>query len=174
MHLRRAASWGLCLAVLALLSTAGSGCSSTKPGTGRTPGLKTEAIVEINMLTAPSALNFDGVPGPDGISLRIYAGNPRLPKCLPITAGTLEILLFDGLLQAGEVKSAQPLIVWSYPADELPRFARKSSIGVSYVFTPRWGPHRPKRNRATAVARYLPPDGASISSAPAAMFVGQN
>jgi hypothetical protein len=116
-------------------------------------------------------VNFDGVPGPDGVSLRIYAGNPREPKRLPIKAGTLEVLIFDGVVGADQVETAKPVHVWSYPAETLAEYAQKTSIGMSYVLTPTWGADKPTRNRATVVARYLSPQGRKVYSGPASVFV---
>jgi hypothetical protein len=162
----------LVLSVAALcLGLGWTGCSSLKSRAGGSPPAD---IQELNLLSTPMAMNFDGVPGPDGVSLRIYAGTAREPKCVAITSGTLEILLYDGLVSAGELATARPLHIWKYPAEELPRHAQRASIGWSYVLTPLWGADRPTKNRASVVARYLPAQGPGIYSSPAAIFVPPN
>jgi hypothetical protein len=148
-----------------------SGCGSTAAVGRGASGPRGEVIQEINLLSAPAALNFDGVPGPDGLSLRIYAGNAREPKCLAIRSGALEILMFDGMVSAADLATAVPRHVWSYPAGELGRYSQKTSIGFSYLLSPLWGRDKPTKNRVTVVARHRPVQGPTISSAPTVVFV---
>jgi hypothetical protein len=143
------------------------GCSSP-------PSARSGDIQEINLLSAPMALNFDSLPGPDGVSLRIYVGNAREPKCLSITSGTLEVLLYDGLVSADKLATTRPLHLWKYSADELGRLAQRTSVGWSYVLTPLWGADKPTVNRATVVARYVPAQGPGIYSSPVSIFVPPN
>ncbi len=159
---------GACgLLVLWLAAGLLTGCATTGPGSRSSRN----RIDEINLLCAPAAINFDGVPGADGLSLRIYASNSQQPKSQGIARGTLEILLFDGLAKDVDLQTGKPLRVWSYPAAELAGFAQKTSIGLSYVLTPLWGTQRPPRAWVTVVARYLPPEGGPLYSGPATVFV---
>jgi hypothetical protein len=155
----------LSLIVPALAALGLSGCAGLSKATS-------EPIQEINLFCAPAAMSFDNVPGPDGISVRIYAGNFRQPKPVAITSGTLEILLFDGAVTADELAKAAPLHVWSLPAQELGRHVQKTSVGISYTLALRWGKDKPTRNRVTVVARYLSPDGGKVHSAPTVVFAG--
>jgi hypothetical protein len=164
--------WSLILA--GWTAWAGAGCSSTGPSPVATPRGPDEPIEEINMFSAPAALNFDGIPGPDGLSLRIYAANSREPKGLALGRGKLEILMFDGLVKPEEVTSASPLHVWSYPAKELVRHSQKTSIGISYVLTPVWGADKPAKNRVTVLARYTTSQGRQVWSGPTVVAVPGN
>jgi hypothetical protein len=161
---------GTSLAASALAALSLTGCASS----GHRSDAGVEAIQELNLLAAPVALNFDGVPGPDGISLRLYATAPGQPKSITIRSGTLEVILFDGVVKISEIQSAKPLHVWSYPADTLVRYGQKTSIGMSYVLTPLWGKDKPARNRATVVARYLSPRGPKFYSGPVTVYVPPN
>jgi len=135
------------------------------------PSRRSDAITEINVLSAPVALNFDSLPGADGLSLRIYPANATQPKCPPITEGTLEILLYDGVVTSTEMATAKPLHVWSYPAEKLVRHLQTTSIGASYVMTPVWGADKPGRTRVTVFVRYLRPSGRKVYSSPAVVSV---
>jgi hypothetical protein len=159
-----------CVAALGLTACATGGGRKERASTGRGG----TAIQEINLFSAPVALNFDGIPGPDGLSLRIYAGNPREPKSLPIKRGALEVIVYDGMLSAAQVGPAAPLHVWSYPAEDLPRYSRTGSIGISYLLTPLWGKDKPTKNRATVVVRYVPAEGPKIYSSPTVIYVPEN
>ncbi len=93
------------------------------------------------------------------------------PKALPIARGTLELLMYDGLLKLGGSESQKPLRTWSYTADELKDYAYKTVIGTSYGLTPLWGDAKPTENRITVIARYTSPEGVKISSAPSVISV---
>src|SRR5688572_893085 len=71
------------------------GCRSASPSS--VPA-GTPAVTELNMLAVPVALNLDGLPGPDTVAVKIYAGNLRESKPVPITSGKVELFMFDGLL----------------------------------------------------------------------------
>jgi len=148
------------------------GCASPRASSApRNVGLE---ITELNLFSAPMAVNFDGVPGPDGLSLRLYAGNPRELKRLPITAGQLEILVFDGLVRGEALVSTQPWQSWSYTPQQLARAAQKTSVGVSYVLTPLWKGSPPASKQVTCVARFVRPSGKPLYSSPVIIFVTAN
>ncbi len=150
------------------------GCASSSSRSGGPAAGSDAGIEEVNVLIAPAALNFDGIPGPDGLSLRVYLGNPREAKYLPLPNGTLEVVMFDGILKPAEMASSQPLHVWSYPADELRAYGQKTSIGVSYVLTPMWGADRPTHNRVTVLVRCVSPQGKKTYSSPTIVFVPES
>jgi hypothetical protein len=131
-------------------------------------------ITELNLFSAPVAVNFDGVPGPDGLSLRLYAGNPRDLKRVAIASGQVEILLFDGLVRGEALVSTQPWQAWTYTPQQLARAAQKTSVGVSYVLTPLWKGAPPASKQVTCVARYLRPSGKALYSSPVILFVNPN
>jgi hypothetical protein len=147
-------------------------CSSPHPG--RPADKEDTEITELNVFSAPVAVNFDGIPGPDGLSLRIYAGNPRDAKRVAITSGKLEILLFLGLVRGEEIISTKPWFTWDYPTDRLARCAQRTSVGVSYVVTPLWAKEAPATNRVTCVVRYVRPTGSPLYSSPVVIFVNPN
>ena len=59
-------------------------------------------ISQVHLFGLPVAVNMDQRPGPDGISVRVFASAPDKARGLPVRSGTLEILAFDGPLPPGK------------------------------------------------------------------------
>ena len=79
-----------------VLLVLGAGCVSDKKPPPPIPPVVAGTLEQIHMLTSPFAVNMDGMPGPDGIAAKVYAGSESQPRFFPIESGTLEILMFDG------------------------------------------------------------------------------
>jgi hypothetical protein len=142
-------------------------CSST----GRRPLFAGSAeIVELNVLTAPVGLDLDGKPGLDGFSIRVFAGAKANPKPVPIRAGTLEIVMFDGTL-FGRTNLPPPLRVWTFTPDELRQREFTSGIGTGYDLLLAWGRNVPTRRLITVGARYTSPSGNVLTSSPSSVTV---
>ena len=144
-----------------------AGCAST-----RVPSLSAprRPVTELNMLAVPVALNLDGHPGPDTIAVKIYAGNLRDAKPVAITTGSLELLMFDGLLKKS-TNAPTPLHTWTFPARQLKRYEFKASIGTGYELTASWTTNKPTASKITLISRYLPESGPPIYSAPSTISV---
>ncbi len=128
-------------------------------------------INQLHLLVTSVALNLDGKPGADGVGVRLYASRRGEAAALPITQGTLEILMFDGNVPLDEVPQHQPRHTWTYPADKLKPQIQETSVGISYRFAALWGGDQPKSERVTVVARYTGPSGHPIYSAPSSVPV---
>lgn len=128
-------------------------------------------IAEIILWAMPLALNLDKSPGADGFAIKVYAVSSNDPKTQPIRSGQLDILMFDGALVGSVTETNQPRRVWSYSDRELTAFVFQTTIGTAYALTLHWGPDVPKQDRITVAARYRPPQGPSISSAPSFITV---
>ncbi len=128
-------------------------------------------ITELNLLAMPVVVNFDGVPGPDGFVVKIYAGNRKHPKPIPIVTGTLDFLMYDGLLPRSDEASAKPRHTWSLKAEDLKRYEMTTSIGTGYQIDLRWGEGNPTGDKITAVARYTSVGGVMVYSAPSVIAV---
>src|SRR5688572_23413946 len=89
--------WHSSLLFLLVLLAVLTGCATPKKKPAVSVG--TQSITEINMLAVPVALNLDPLPGPDTVAIKIYAGNLREAKPVPITVGAIELLMFDGILK---------------------------------------------------------------------------
>jgi len=148
------------------------GCISDRPMPKTVPGRLKGPIDQIHLLTGPTALNLDQAPGPDGFMVRVYATSPKTAATVVIGAGTLEVLMFEGVLKNGDPVSAKPLHVWTYSADELTSNAQRGAVGIVYLLTLLWGDAKPAESRVTLMARYLPSKGTPIHSGPTSISVG--
>lgn len=119
----------------------------------------------------PVALNLDDVPGVDGFAIQIYAVDSSQPKTQPIQNGTIDILMYDGLLKQVMADESQYRHVWSYSAAELKSYANKAAIGTGYRFTLNWGKDAPSHDKITVVVRYRIAQGPAIYSSPSFITV---
>jgi len=138
------------------------GCRSISSG-------GTGPINQLHLLVTSVALNLDGKPGADGVGVRLYASRRGEAAALPITQGTLDILMFDGNVPLDELSQHEPRHTWSYPAEKLKTQIQETSVGISYRFAALWGEDQPKGERVTVVARYTGPSGQPIYSAPSSV-----
>lgn len=109
-------------------------------------------------------MNLDGIPGPDGIGVRVFASSSGKAKGVPITQGTLEILMFDGVPNAALTNSLVPSKIWSFTPTDLRAYMADTSLGTGYQFALPWGDQRPKHPRVTVLARLSLPKGQIVSS----------
>ena len=149
------------------------GCASVKPKAPRHDESPAASIDQINLLAVPVALNFDQAPGLDGFVVKIYAGNRGRAKPVPILSGSVEVLMYDGVVREYP-KTVQPRRTWKYSAEELKSRLTKTSIGTGYQVAPQWGDAKPAGDKISVVARYTPPQGAAIYSAPSVIAVPGN
>jgi hypothetical protein len=128
-------------------------------------------VGQIHLLTGPTALNLDGVPGPDGFAVRVYASSTQNAATVIIADGKLEILMFDGGLPPQETAGTKPLHIWNYSATDLKRVLQRGAVGAVYLLTLPWGDAKPTQERITVVARYHPATGPAIESGPSTISV---
>ncbi len=158
------------LAALALLSLllGSSGCGTSRPPAKRAPDNASSRprVDELNLVTMPVAVNLESKLGINGINVRVYAGDYQRPKTQPIKDGTLEILMFEGLVGDSFDQTNRCRHLWSFPAWELATYAVTTTVGTGYLFPLAWGKDQPRTDKITVVARYQPPQGPMIYSAP--------
>lgn len=142
------------------------GCSSLPGGGGSG---RSDAIHELHLFVSPVALRSSPSSPPDGLAVRVFASNRRQAKGVPILAGTLEILAYDGAPDEAARHSLKPSQVWSFPAMKLPPFAVTSSLGTGYELALPWQGTRPAGSRLTIVARHTPVSGPPLFAAPSIM-----
>ncbi len=135
-------------------------------GTTRTGGSDVQSI---HVFAVPVAVNLDRNPGPDGFSIRVYARGAKSSKGVRLHGGTLEVLMFDGLVSAMETPPVEPLRTWRFTGTELKQHLGRSAVGEGYRFTLGWEHARQTQGRISLVTRYHPPSGAAIASAPASV-----
>lgn len=130
------------------------------------------AVESIHVLSVPVAVDFDGVPGPDGFAVTVFAKGLKSAKGVPLPDGKLELLMYDGLFLEGKPSGAEPLRVWRFSRSELKLHSGKSAVGTGYRFTLRWEEARPTKSRISIVVRYLPVSGPPVVSAPSSVAIG--
>lgn len=165
---------------LLALMTAGlllliTGCTSDGGQGGFTSQRRSGGRVEeLHLITVPVALKMDTVPGADGFAVKVFAGNTVKPKPFAITTGTLEILMYDGMMNKDSTVPPVARKTWSFTVSELRKHEFKSSIGVGYQFTLTWGEAKPTAKRITIVARHRDRDQRTVLSAPTVIAVGDS
>jgi hypothetical protein len=152
------------LLALALL---GSGCQSRPAARSSAPR---DGIVQLNLITVPIALNLDGLPGPDGVSAKVYANQAREPKPVRISEGVLEVILFDGSFY-GRTNVPPPLRTFRFESSELRAHQFEAGIGTGYEFNLAWGTNRPTERTMSIAARYTDPAGRVVTSRPSSVTV---
>jgi hypothetical protein len=130
---------------------------------------KSSSIDQLHLLVTPVALNLDDKPGLDGVGVRVYASHHERAEALPITSGTLDLLMFDGNVSPDQVTALQPRRTWSYPADKLKPHIQETTIGISYRFAALWGDDKPTSDRVTFIARHTSVTSNRIYSAPSSV-----
>lgn len=155
--------WTVVACVLA--ATAASGC--TGAGEVRVPSRPPRPVEDVDeiivQLTPPTAVNWDNLPGPDGLQAQIHFF--RLDEDLAVTiAGTLEMALYEGRAGPREIEREPPLHVWKYEGDGLRRRLAKTLVGWGYGVRLGWGDRCPKSGSVTLLARYHSPSGGTKTS----------
>jgi hypothetical protein len=108
----------------------------------------------------------------DGFAIKVYAVDRSKPKTQPIKTGALQIRMYDGhLQQVTKPDSPQSRHVWTFSAAELKSHAFATTIGTGYDFTLNWGADRPRDDKISVIARYQPPQGLAVYSAPSSISV---
>jgi hypothetical protein len=145
-----------------------SGCVSSGPPGKRASDRPSSVsrIDEINLVTMPVVVNLESKLGINGVQVKVYAVDYQRPKTQPIREGALEILMFEGLVGESFDQTNRCRHIWSFPARDLPTYAATTTVGVGYPFSLSWGTNRPRADKITLVARYQPPQGPMIYSAP--------
>jgi hypothetical protein len=117
-------------------------------------------------------MNLDGIPGPDGVGVRVFASNSGKAKGMAITQGTLEIVMFDGVPSGSGTNVVTPAKVWSFNPEDLRAYMATTSLGTGYQFALPWGESRPKQLRVTVLARLTLGKGQVLSSDSSSISVG--
>ena len=152
-----------CLALPGCATSQKAGAAPTGPGRGR--------IDELNLLAVPVAINLDATPGVDGFAIQVYAVDRNHPKTQPIRDGTLDVLMFDGLLKGFVTDDSQYRHIWNFTANQLKAYAATTAIGTSYRLTLNWGADKPRDDKITLIVRHRPSQGAAVYSSPSSIAI---
>ncbi|MBI2946413.1 MAG: hypothetical protein HYY23_02130 [Verrucomicrobia bacterium] len=152
-------------------SVALAGCAAPKPGGSPQSRSNQTRIDELNVLAMPVPLNLDALPGVDGFAIQVYAVDRQKPKTQPIREGTLDVLMYDGLLKQVTPDESRCRHVWNFGADQLKALAAETAIGVSYRFTLNWGADKPHDDKITLIVRYRPVQGEAVYAPPSSIAI---
>ncbi len=151
----------LCIGTLGLI---GCGDQAGKANMLQPPEL-VQRVDAITLMSMPSAINFDHIPGPDG--LRVQAMLFQAGRDEPVLgSGKLQFLLYENKITPSQLHTLQPLLTWTYSGQKLARHTGKGMVGWGYAMELRWGSRRPKSKTISVAARYVFPDRRSIYSSP--------
>lgn len=145
-------------AVLAALLFAGCGTLSGK----------NEGVDAVHVFGLPVTINMDTRPGPDGFAVRVFVTKNGGAKGATINNGSIEVLMFDGVIGVDEIQSKQPTQLWRFTARQLPAMREQTSLGNAYRFALRWD-QPPRHGHITVLARYLPERGEPTYSSPSSI-----
>ena len=135
----------------------------------RRPASDHGRIEELHLFTAPVAFNLDGIPGPDGFEMRIYASSVGHAHGVVIGSGNVEVTIYDGLLRESDGVTVQPLHTWTFTASEMRAFSSSTSLGIGYRLMLRWGADKPTKESFTVIVRYQVGKQPPIASSPNAV-----
>ena len=168
----RLAGWWM---VLAALGVVVAGCGRPTAGAkelrsvSAVPPKPVDVADAVNFWAAPpAAINWDEVPGPDGVQARVFLFQANRPEPVLVT-GTIEFLMYVGRVERGVVPLSEPLKTWRFTGDELAGLRVRDMIGWGYAARLGWGRDVPKAPVVTFRVRYQPPQGPPVYSAPISM-----
>lgn len=145
------------LFLILLVVTWTTGCGSLSGGG--------TAVDEVHLFGLPVTFNMDAKPGADGFAVRVFVTQGGGAKGVPITAGAIEVLMFDGVVAGDELGVKPPQQVWKFGPNQLAPLREKTTLGTGYRFALRWE-NSPTRGHITVAARFVPPRGEPIYSSP--------
>ena len=135
----------------------------------RLPGA-VDVVAGMELQVNPSPVDWRDDPAPDGfaVQVRLYSGAPV--RAVTVT-GTLELLLYRGIVPARRIGQVKPLRTWSFSGKPLRQHARPDLVGCHYVLQLDWGTRPPPAGGVTIIARYRPPGGQWMYSKPNSSIV---
>jgi len=151
---RRLFSLAFCLAFSAGLF----GCATAPEGGG------SDGVQELHLLVLPVTMPPTQPGRAGGLVVRVFASSRARAKGLPIRAGTLEIMAYDGAVPDAASPGIKPAQTWAFPAARLADFAGTSSLGTGYELQLPWQGPRPTGGRLAVVARLVMPRGGVIQT----------
>ena len=114
--------------------------------------------------------HWDNVPGPDGLLVRVMffqiTSRSRKEVHAVTVSGEVEFVLYEGKVDESELFDKEAFYIWRFPPDSLPEHRLRTMGLWGYGFSLAWGKRIPQSRFITLIARYTPPGGQSVYSAP--------
>ena len=127
----------------------------------------------MTLQSAPTAVNWDSMPGPDGLQLRLFLFSQGKSEAVPLERGSIDFLIYEGRVGDTEIAKSTPFHHWSFTAKELSAVGGKGMVGWSYEPQLGWGKHVPKTRTITLVVRVRQPGAPVLYSTPTLLYVTQ-
>jgi len=160
-------TWRTGLAMMAaVVLAAAAGCSMDTRGMTSGPPRSVENVDAVTLwATPPSPLNWDDVPGPDGVQVRVFLFQTDQPLAV-LVRGDLEFMMYAGRVPQAGLTSAQPLRTWTFTSQDLATRQIRDIVGWGYMVRLGWGQKMPAAAAITVTARYQPLGGDPVYAAP--------
>jgi hypothetical protein len=143
-----------------------AGCGPARKGVSLTPPKPVDRVDAIDLWAVPpAAINWDDVPGPDGIQVSVYLY--RADRAEPVLIkGKIEFVMYENRRPREGLAAAKPLRTWEYTEQELATHEMRGPAGWGYGTQLAWGKDVPTSPVITLIARYVPPLGPPLVSSP--------
>jgi len=143
---------------------------------GASPPRPVDRVDRVELHYKAGSQNWDNVPGPDGLLVRVmlYQITDRSRGAVRAVTvkGELEFVLYEGKVGATELFARQAFQIWRYPPEDLRKY-RVRTMGLwGYGIPLAWDLRAPKTGNVTLIARYTPPKGRPVYSAPLLISLG--
>jgi hypothetical protein len=152
--------------MLVIVAAVLGGCGPARRGVSQTPPNPVDRVDAINLWAVPpAAINWDDVPGPDGIQVNVFLYQADRAEPVLIK-GTIEFVMYEGRRPRDGPETVKPLRTWQFTEQELGTHEMRGPAGWGYAVQLGWGKDVPKSAVVTLLVRYLPPKGPPVSSEP--------
>jgi len=164
--MRRVVLYSLTLLLVAAVL---AGCGPARRGVSATPPKPVDRVDAIDLWAVPpAAINWDDMPGPDGIQVNVFLYQADRAEPVLIK-GTVEFIMYEGRRPREGLETTTPFRTWKYTEQELATREIRGPAGWGYAAQLGWGKDVPKSSVVTLAVRYLPPKGPPVTSAPIVM-----
>jgi hypothetical protein len=154
----------LCSLMLVVAAAVLAGCGPARKGVSLTPPKPVDRVDAIDLWAVPpAAINWDDVPGPDGIQVNVFLYQASRAEPV-LVKGTIEFTMYEGRQPREGLEAAPALRKWTYTEQELGTHEMRGPAGWGYVAQLGWGKDVPKSAVVTLTVRYVPPQGPPVSS----------
>jgi hypothetical protein len=155
-----------------LLVAAAAGCGSLRNNPAEPPEPVDAADAIDLWANPPVAVNWDDVPGPDGVRTNVFLY--RADRAAPVLVkGTLEVTMYEGRIHEADILKAVPRQTWTLTEQELATRQMRGPPGWGYYLQLGWGRNVPASAIVTVLACYKSPKRPPIYSAPLVVSVGK-
>lgn len=109
-------------------------------------------VDQLHLISLPVGVDLDGKPGADGFAIKIFASRKGSDRPVAIKSGTLDVLLFDGILD--NLENSKAIREWHFTASDLKNAQVPSSIGPAYQVSLAWDHSAPVKPQFTVLVRW--------------------